>query len=143
MRIEVTKVAEVLQRVGPWRWPHFTPRELACKGSGAIVIETAFLDRLEQLRGIYGRPMVINSAYRSPAHNAAVSSTGTHGPHTTGRAVDVQVHGAHAIELVRRAIECGFTGIGLQQKGPVSSRFVHLDDLPGDERTPRPTVWTY
>jgi hypothetical protein len=35
------------------------------------------------------------------------------------------------------AMEAGFTGIGVQQKG--TGRFLHLDTLEGDLR---PTVWS-
>jgi len=36
------------------------------------------------------------------------------------------------------ALELGFTGIGVQQKG--TGRFPHLDTL---EEPPRPNVWSY
>lgn len=100
----------------------------------------AFMDRLEDLRVAYGRPMSLSSAYRCAAHNAAVSSTGTDGPHTTGRAVDVLVSGPEAFKLIQLAVSRGFTGIGVKQKG--DGRFIHLDDLP-DGSHPRPRIWSY
>ena len=111
--------------------------------SGRIVIETTFLDKVEHLRAVVGRPLIINSGYRTPEHNAAVSATGENGPHTTGRAVDIRVYGAHALDVIRAAFAVGFTGIGLSQKGSVSSRFVHLDDLTEGDGYPRPNLWTY
>ncbi len=124
-----------------WRWPNFRPDEFRCKGSGRLVIVPGFMDRLQALRVAYGRPMVITSGYRSPDYNVRVSSTGPGGPHTTGRAVDVAVRGADALELLQLALSHGFTGIGVQQKG--QDRFIHLDDLDARTDRPRPWIWSY
>jgi hypothetical protein len=43
--------------------------------------------------------------------------------------------------VLKLALEAGFTGIGVAQKG--SGRFMHLDDLLNDEGQPRPTIWSY
>jgi zinc D-Ala-D-Ala carboxypeptidase len=131
------------QAVDLWRWPHFKPEELRSRGAGEpdLVVETEFLDRLERLRVRYARPMPINSGYRTPQHNAVVSKTGTTGPHTTGRAVDVRVTGPDAVDLVRLAFMCGFTGVGVSQKGG-AARFIHLDDLAAPA-FPRPAIWSY
>ena len=29
-----------------WRWPNFSPAEIACRGTGSILIHEAALDRL-------------------------------------------------------------------------------------------------
>lgn len=121
------------------RWPNFTEAELSCHGTGECKMNDEFMDRLQALRDAFGVPMRISSAYRSPAYNAQVSSTGTDGPHTTGRAVDVLISGPQAVRLVGLALGLGFTGIGVSQKGPHEKRFVHLDDL----ETGRPTMWSY
>lgn len=98
--------------------------------------DPAFMEKVEALRRLYNRPMPVTSAARCPAHNAKVSSTGTTGPHTTGRAIDIGVRGADALDLVRVALSLGgFTGIGVSQKG--SARFIHFDDLP------RKAIWSY
>jgi zinc D-Ala-D-Ala carboxypeptidase len=39
------------------------------------------------------------------------------------------------------ALEQGFTGIGVSQKGAI--RFIHVDDLPDAPGQPRPTIWSY
>ncbi len=127
-----------------WVWPNFTPQEMACKGSGSILIVPEFMDKLQLLRTQFGEPVVISSGYRSPAHNNAVSSTGHDGPHTTGRAADIKTSHNRAFEILAIAPGLGFTGIGIKQKGPHAGRFIHLDDL-GNEDTKglRPTVWSY
>lgn len=126
-----------------WPWAHFAPAEWACKGTGRISVETAFMDRLEQLRMAFGKPLAVNSGYRSPEHNVVVSQSGKDGPHTTGRAVDIRIYGKDALDLVVLAYGAGFTGIGLQQHGAPERRYVHLDDLDGTVRQPRPWIWSY
>lgn len=112
-----------------WRWPNFSEAELRCKHCGLYRMDDGFMDRLQAIRDVYARPMIISSAYRCPDHNVAVSTTGLRGPHTTGKAVDVLVHGAHAIELITIALEYGIEGLGVSQHGPHQSRFVHFDQL--------------
>lgn len=122
---------------------NFPESELRCHcGCGRADMKQATLDRLQRLRDRFG-PMTINSGYRCPDYNAKVSHTGSTGPHTTGQAVDVKVAGNKALQLITLAIECGFTGIGVSQKGPHDGRFVHLDDLPNGPGQPRPWLWSY
>lgn len=127
----------------PWRY--FTTIEFACRGSdccgGESRMNDAFVDKLDELRGRCGFPLIVNSGYRCPVHNVRVSSTGPAGPHTTGRAADLRVDRGAAYKLLGIALKLGFTGIGLKQHG--ASRFVHLDDLEQPEHSPRPTVWSY
>lgn len=123
-----------------WFWPHFTPKELACRATGRLVIDAAFLDRLEALRAAVGHPLIITSGYRTPEHNRQVSTTGDDGPHTQGQAADVAIDGAQAWALVQHAMALGFTGIGVNQKGV--GRYVHVDDLTAP-LFPRPRIWSY
>lgn len=124
-----------------WRWPNFSIDELKCKHCGEEKIIPEFMDRLQRLRKDYGKPMKITSGYRCPAHNSAVSKTGLDGPHTSGRAVDIQVFGKEAYDLLHLAMLHGFTGIGISQKGPMDKRFIHLDDIP--DKNTRPRIWSY
>ena len=106
-------------------------------------MDKKFMHRLEELRSAYGRPMVISSAYRCPDHNSRVSKTGRDGPHTTGQAIDILVSGQDAYELLFFAIGYGFAGLGINQSGPSSQRFVHLDRLESLSSRPRPSIWSY
>lgn len=132
-----------------WRWPHFSPRELAERsskweeGKSPLRVNEDFLDRLQALRVAFDHPLNVTSGYRSPEYNNRVSRTGTNGPHTTGLAVDIQIHGSAALELVKLSLARGFTGIGLHQKGPASGRFVHLDTLESSDKRQRPWIWSY
>lgn len=123
----------------------FKKNEFDCKcGCGGNEMVPSFLKKLDHTRRLLGFPFVVTSGYRCPQHNNRVSNTGLNGPHTTGRAVDVQLFGHRAFVLLR-AIGVGneFTGIGLNLKGPHKSRFIHLDDLESHDNRFRPTVWTY
>lgn len=121
---------------------HFSRNELKCKcGCDRMEIPQPFLDKLEDLRNAFDKPMIITSGYRCPRHNADVSETGDAGPHTVG-AVDIAVSGADAHKLLQLAFLVGFTGVGIKQKGPFAARFIHLDDMPPTTH-PRPRVWTY
>lgn len=123
-----------------WKWPDFSPKEMACRGSGKLKIDVEFMTKLQDLRYACGFPFRITSGYRSPKYNSLVSGTGMTGPHTTGKAVDIAVSRTQAFIVLQNCFIYGFTGIGVSQKG--SSRFIHLDTLPGDKIL-RPTIWSY
>jgi len=55
-----------------WRWPNFSPEEIACRGDGTIRINEPALDKLQALRDRLGVPLIVHSAYRSPAYNRQV-----------------------------------------------------------------------
>lgn len=120
---------------------HFHLSEFDCKHCHQNKMDLVFLEQLDELRHVYGKPLVVTSGYRCPDHNAAVSSTGRAGPHTTGRAADLLVSHVEALQLLKLALALGFTGIGVNQKG--GGRFLHVDNLPNASGQPRPTIWSY
>ncbi len=130
-------------RPDDWRWFNFTPHEMRCRGTGELLVDPGFMDRLQAIRERLGFRFPVTSGYRAPSYNAQVSKTGTSGPHTTGRSVDVAVWGGEADLLIDTMKEFGFTGRGMRQHGAVSGRFVHLDDLDDAPSCPRPRSWTY
>ena len=114
-----------------WRWPHFKPSEIACKGDGSLVIDGPSLDKLEAVRKALGKPMTLNSAYRSEAHNKAVGGS-PNSQHRLGKAFDVALKGITRTELLKAAKDAGFTGIGQYDT------FMHIDTGPArtwDKRT--------
>lgn len=132
-------------------WPFFKADELRCKCGNCDggTMNKFFMRRLISVREDLGFPLILSSGYRCPAHNAKESSTGLTGPHTTGRAVDIQVYGHRAMLLAQAAYRYGIVGVnhgglGISQKGPYAKRFLHLDDLTAqDIAGPRPWVWSY
>lgn len=103
-----------------WRWPDFSPREIASKGDGSILIVPAALDRLQWARYRIGRPMVITSAYRDPLHNARVGGAPL-SRHKVGDAFDIALAGHDRWRLLAACQDAGFSGIGLYNS------FLHVD----------------
>jgi zinc D-Ala-D-Ala carboxypeptidase len=126
-------------------YKYFKPAELKCKcgncKSTGHEMNIDFMRKMDALREQLGFPLPVSSAYRCPAHNVAVSMSGMNGPHTTGHAIDIAVSREQALKLVNAALNMGFTGIGINQKG--ESRFIHLDTLEAGDGFPRPTIWSY
>jgi uncharacterized protein YcbK (DUF882 family) len=90
-------------------------------------MDKSFMHRMDKARERAGVPFQITSGIRCPIHNNSVSSTGYHGPHTTGKALDISTPDSRTRFLIRRAlIEQGFTRFGSHP------RFIHVDDC-GDE----------
>jgi zinc D-Ala-D-Ala carboxypeptidase len=118
-------------------YPNFSAKEFACSHCGENKMQPEFMQKLQQLRKEYGKPMRITSGYRCPKHpiEAAKSSPGAH---ASGCAADIGAQGADAHEILAIALKAGFSGVGVQQKG--TGRFLHLDTLQGSTR---PTVWSY
>lgn len=125
---------------------YFKESEFRCRGrnccGGEAKVQPALVYALDDLREAYGKPLVITSGYRCPAHNQAVSTTGPNGPHTTGLACDIAISGRDAYTLLRLAMASGkFTGVGVHQSG--YGRFLHLDMIPDSLGHRRPWVWSY
>lgn len=110
---------------GEWRWPSFSPQEMASKREGELLIDPASMDKLQALRNTLGKPFLITSAYRSEAHNKAVGGA-KKSQHRLGKAFDVRMenHDPGKFEIAARA--AGFTGFGHYPK----SGFMHIDTGP-------------
>ena len=120
-------------------YPNFAPAEFACRATGKCAMNPDFMARLQKLRTLYGKPMRITSGYRDRTHPVEMRKATT-GAHSMGRAADIAVEGWDAMRLVQLAVEVGFSGIGVQQKG--GGRFIHVDDVPAGV-LPRPAMWSY
>lgn len=104
-----------------WKWKYFTPKELACKGTGLILVDFEAIDKLEELRDILGVPFSPNSAYRSESHNKAVGGA-KNSMHRLGRAFDIPIKGKMTRACIKVVADhVGFTGIGDYDT------FVHVD----------------
>ena len=111
-----------------WTWPSFSPQEMACKGTGKLMINSDAMDKLQALRDALGKPLIITSAYRSPEHNRAVGGA-KKSKHMEGIAFDVRMDNHEPDEFEHAAMNAGFTGFGHYPK----SGFMHIDT--GPERT--------
>lgn len=52
--------------------PFFPRHELACSGTGVVLMDARFAATLPALRAAWGRPLIPNSVCRTPEHNVAV-----------------------------------------------------------------------
>jgi len=123
-----------------WESPYFTSEEMKCSHTGLEKMDTKFMEMLTELRVAYAKPMRVTSAYRDATHPIEAKKA-TPGAHATGKAADIAVERGEAYEVLKLALEIGFTGIGVAQKG--SGRFLHLDICNSDDGMIRPTVWSY
>jgi uncharacterized protein YcbK (DUF882 family) len=123
-----------------WESPYFTSEEMKCSHTGLEKMDTKFMEMLTELRVAYAKPLRVTSAYRDATHPIEAKKTKP-GAHATGKAADIAVERGEAYEVLKLALEIGFTGIGVAQKG--SGRFLHLDICNSDDGMIRPTVWSY
>lgn len=126
------------------KWKYFSENELKCKGTGRCLMDKSFMDQLIELRETFNKPMIITSGYRSKEYNDKIGGA-KNSAHLYGRAVDIQVSGKDALELIKLSLKLNFTGIGVSQKGPINSRFIHIDNIGENDISGivRPTIWSY
>jgi zinc D-Ala-D-Ala carboxypeptidase len=105
-----------------WRWPNFSPAEIACRGTGQIKLHPAALDKLQALRDRLGKPLIVRSAYRSPEHNRAVGGAKA-SKHMDGTAFDIAMSNHDPVQFAEAARAVGFLGFGTYPR----SGFMHID----------------
>lgn len=108
-------------KVRNWVWPNFTPKEIACKGDGLIIVDCPSMDALQTLRNVIGKPLIINSGYRSIEYNRKVGGA-PNSQHLKGKAFDIRITPQVSREDIKNhAKAAGFKGIGDYDS------FVHVD----------------
>jgi len=105
-----------------WRWPNFSPAEIASRGDGKLLINAVALDKLQALRDRLGKPLIVRSAYRSPEHNRAVGGA-KRSKHLIGAAFDIAMENYDPVVFEAAAREVGFLGFGFYPR----SGFMHVD----------------
>ena len=102
---------------------NFKVKEFKCQdGSDVILIAPDLVTVLQKIRTHFGRPVKLNSAYRTPSHNKKVGGE-TFSQHQYGTAADIVVTGV-APKKVAAYVETLMPksgGIGIY------SNFTHLD----------------
>ena len=110
---------------------HFKPSEFDSytdDGKGKVAGTHKFMDArvvlgAEAIRVKRGKPIGINSAYRTPSRNKIVKGA-PKSSHMEGLALDISTKGwteRERIDLILFAKEQGFTGIG------IAKTFIHID----------------
>lgn len=115
-----------------WRWPSFSPEEIASnrfiKGSSGpkekaeLMIDERSMDMLQALRTRLGKPMIVNSAFRTETYNAQIGGA-KNGYHPKAMAFDISMANHDPSEFEAAAIAVGFRGIGHYPH----SNFMHID----------------
>jgi uncharacterized protein YcbK (DUF882 family) len=96
-------------------------------------MDSNFLAKLEEARGIAGVPFTITSGYRTKEHNTYVGGV-PNSSHLIGVAADISVsNGSERYIILSALIKAGFRRIG------VAKTFIHCDT---DDSKPN-SVWTY
>lgn len=114
--------------------PHFSDLEFARIGCLKSDCCSASLRRLERLREVVNEPLILTSAYRTPAHERANGRSGK-SAHTLGCAFDIScTTDALRYKIVTAAIKVGFNRIG------IGKNFVHVDDSNVHTQM---RIWTY
>ena len=108
-----------------WAWPSFSPQELACRGTGQLMVDEASMDKLQALRTMLGKPIILNSAFRSEAHNKKVGGA-PNSQHLKAKAFDCRMENWNPAVFEAAARKCGFTGFGYYPK----QGFMHIDTGP-------------
>lgn len=102
---------------------NFKAREFACKdGSDVIFISEGLVGILQAIRSHFGRPVTVNSGYRTPAYNEKVGGA-KFSQHLFGTAADITVSGVSPEDVADYAEGLLSTsgGIGRYQT------FTHID----------------
>lgn len=102
---------------------NFRVKEFACKdGSDPIFIDKNLVQLLQKIRNHFGKPITINSAYRTPTHNKKVGGE-TYSQHLYGKAADIKIVGVTPKEIAKytETLIPNTGGIGIY------SSFCHID----------------
>jgi zinc D-Ala-D-Ala carboxypeptidase len=116
---------------------YFKLREFDSKdpdGSGAGTgdrMRIGTLLMLDMARELAGIPFVINSGYRTKAHNSRVGGK-DNSAHCEGYAVDIRTTPQTQERIIKALRDAGFTRIGIYKT------FVHADN---DPTKPSPATW--
>ena len=102
-------------------------------GSGKNMNEE-FLYTLDAARKIYGKPMRVNSGYRTKEYNAKIGGV-KNSSHLKGLAADISCkNSGDRFEMLQAFIKAGFKRIG------VANSFIHVDT---DKDKSQNIIWTY
>lgn len=108
--------------------PHFKGAEFRCPcGCGRIFISEELVLFLEEARSYHDTPLLVNSGYRCPVHNASLEGAAPRSFHTMGLAADVRfARGGTASYALYFAKHWGTRRGGLI----IYPTFFHLDQGP-------------
>lgn len=68
---------------------------------------TEAMHRIQQLREHFGKPLIINSGYRSPSYNASLPGAARYSRHTYGDAIDFKIPGVSFQAIANKCLDLG------------------------------------
>lgn len=104
---------------------HFKVKEFHSRKDPAdlVKVDERLIELLENIRNFVGKPVNINSGYRSAAYNATIKNAVPNSQHVQGKAADIRINGVSPAQVAQIA-ECflgSSGGIGIY------STFTHVD----------------
>ena len=102
---------------------NFTVKEFACSdGTDTVFISLTLVNLLQKIRNHFGKAVIINSAYRTEAHNKSIGGA-TYSQHKYGLAADIHINGVTPKEIASyvETLMPSSGGIGIYKS------FVHVD----------------
>lgn len=110
---------------------NFCAYEFACNDkSDEFKVATELVEILQQVRDHFGKPVIINSAYRTPAYNISIGGS-SKSQHCLGTAADVWIKGVDPIRIALYLSSLPYFknrgGIGYYNRAQVTGGFVHVD----------------
>ena len=102
---------------------NFTVKEFDCSdGTDTVFISLALVNLLQKIRNHFGKAVIINSAYRTEAHNKSIGGA-TYSQHKYGLAADIHINGVTPKEIAAyvETLMPSSGGIGIYKS------FVHVD----------------
>ena len=93
---------------------HFKVKEFACNdGSDPVFVSQMLVEILETIRAHFGKPVHINSGYRTVPYNKKVGGT-TYSRHCLGLAADIRITGVKPSDVAdyARLLMPTFGGVG-------------------------------
>ena len=102
---------------------NFTVKEFACSdGTDTVFISLALVNLLQKIRNHFGKAVIINSAYRTEAHNKSIGGA-TYSQHKYGLAADIHINGVTPKEIAAYVETLMPSSGGID----IYKSFVHVD----------------
>lgn len=118
------------------KYPNFYKAEFDCKETGENNMQHEFMEKLQRIRVMYGKPMTITSGFRSKKHSIEAKKTHSNGEHTQGNCSDILcTSSSDRFVLINLALVVGITRIG------IAKNFLHFGI--GGNGLPNNVVWDY
>lgn len=118
------------------KYPNFRKEEFNCSHTGKNEMQPRFMEKLQQFRTRWNKPMMVTSGYRDKTHPIEAKKASP-GEHSKGLCADIAVGPSDRHAFVKLAFELGFTRIG------VANTFIHLGVATEADGHPSPRIWTY